>query len=180
MSVKIKCITVAAFFSALMCFGSWLKIPFFPVPLTLQFFFLNTAILMQKPMYSTLSISAYIFLGLAGLPVFSGGGGPAYILSPTFGYIIGFFLAAALSGTFISTESKVLHSLINLLVIYICGLSYLYLMSNCYLGNRITLSKTLIYGCLIFLPSDIIEIIISCTVVKKFERHYGLIGAAGK
>jgi biotin transport system substrate-specific component len=173
MSARIKNLTLAALFAALITVGAWIKIPFLPVPLTLQFFFLNTAILVCKPGYSALSVLAYIFMGLAGLPVFSGGGGPAYILSPTFGYIIGFLTAAALSVLIKPGTNRILHSLMNISVIYLLGLTYLYLISNLYLETGITLSKTLIYGCLIFLPGDFLSIILSCIIVKKLEKFSG-------
>lgn len=169
MSVKIRDLTFAALFSALICIGAWIKIPFFPVPVTLQFFFLNTAILILKPLCASLSVATYIFIGLAGLPVFSGGGGPSYILSPTFGYLIGFLVAASLSGLLGVGANKILKSVTNLALIYLCGIPYLYIISHYYLDTDITLSKALIYGCLIFLPGDIISIISSCFIVKKME-----------
>ncbi len=173
MSARVKNLTLAALFAALISIGAWIKIPFFPVPLTLQFFFLNTAILTLSPGYAALSVITYIFMGLAGLPVFSGGGGPAYILSPTFGYIIGFLIAAALSGLVKPRVNKLLCSVFNISVIYLFGLTYLYLISNLYLNTGITLTKTLIYGCLIFLPGDILNIILSCIIVKKLEKYTG-------
>ena len=40
--------------------------------------------------WGTISLVLYLALGLVGLPIFSSGGGPAYVLQPSFGYIIGF------------------------------------------------------------------------------------------
>lgn len=45
------------------------------------------------------ALTTYMLAGLAGAPIFAGGaGGPAYLLVPSFGYIIGFILAAAVAG----------------------------------------------------------------------------------
>ncbi len=170
MNIKTRGLAAAALFSALICVGAWIKIPFIFVPMTLQFFFVNTAILSQRSGYASLSVGAYVFMGLAGLPLFSGGGGPAYIFSPTFGYLIGFLAAAIISGFVGIKVNKLFRSLINIAVVYLFGLPYLYLILNFYLGTGITITKTIIYGCLIFLPGDIMGIILSCTLTKRLER----------
>lgn len=48
----------------------------------------------------------YIVMGLAGLPVFTGGGGPAYFVRPTFGFILGFLPAAVLAGLIARAENR--------------------------------------------------------------------------
>lgn len=77
-----------------------------------------------------LSQIAYIFLGLAGLPVFTGGGGLKYIQSPSFGYLLGFIPGAWLCGFFAfqtkpKLESLSFSCLCGLLTIHISGLTYL-------------------------------------------------------
>ncbi len=76
MRAEIKNLTVAATFTAAICVGAWIKIPFLFVPLTLQVFFVNTAILTQKAKYAALSVASYILLGLLGLPGQSMAQGP--------------------------------------------------------------------------------------------------------
>lgn len=44
------------------------------------------------------TLVTYLLVGLAGAPVFAGGGGPAYVTAPSFGYLIGFVAAAAIAG----------------------------------------------------------------------------------
>ena len=70
------------------------KIPVPVVPFTLQLLFTMTAGLLLGGKLVAASVGAYILIGLLGLPVFAEGGGPAYILKPSFGYIIGFAAAS--------------------------------------------------------------------------------------
>lgn len=83
---------------ALSAAGSLLRIPFFPVPLTLQFFFALMAGLTLGKSWGALSQLMYLLAGLAGLPVFAGGGGPGYVLQPTFGFLLGLIPAAWCAG----------------------------------------------------------------------------------
>ncbi|MDI6883466.1 MAG: biotin transporter BioY, partial [Patescibacteria group bacterium] len=71
-----------------------LKIEIGMVPITMQTFavLLSGALLGSKR--GALSQITYLLMGLAGVPWFARGGGIGYLLSPTFGYIVGFVLAA--------------------------------------------------------------------------------------
>lgn len=84
-------------FVVLTALGAFVRIPlpFTPVPLTLQtFFVLLSAALLGRSLGITAQIS-YIFLGILGLPIFTGAGsGLMYLLGPTGGYLFGFVLVA--------------------------------------------------------------------------------------
>ncbi|NJN73536.1 MAG: biotin transporter BioY [Limnothrix sp. RL_2_0] len=77
-----------------------------------------------------LSQIAYIFIGLFWLPVFSQGGKLAYVMEPTFGYILGFVPAAGICGWLafqyvLSIESLALSGFCGLLSMHVCGIVYL-------------------------------------------------------
>ena len=91
-------LTRVALFAAILAVSAFIRVPVGPIPLTLQ----SSAVLITGyclgPVHGALAAITYTAVGLAGLPVFASGGGPAYVLSPTFGYIIGFTFCASMTG----------------------------------------------------------------------------------
>jgi biotin transport system substrate-specific component len=73
-------------------------IPFTPVPLTLQTMFVVLAGALLGPRLGAASMLTYLGMGVAGLPVFAGGMGLAYLLGPTGGYLLAFPVAAFVAG----------------------------------------------------------------------------------
>ena len=87
-----------ALFVVLMIVSAFIRIPIPYVPLTFQTVVAVLAGLLLGAKWGTISVAVYVFMGLLGLPVFSDGGGFAYVLQLTFGYIIGFVAAAFAAG----------------------------------------------------------------------------------
>ena len=85
-------------FALLMIPAAQAKIEAEPVPYTMQVLFVLLTGLILGPWRAASSMSLYAILGFAGLPVFARGGGPAYFLTPTAGYIYGFIVAAFVTG----------------------------------------------------------------------------------
>ncbi|BAZ46299.1 BioY protein [Chondrocystis sp. NIES-4102] len=80
-----------------------------------------------------LSQIAYVSLGLAGLPLFTNGGGLNYLQQPNFGYLVGFIFGAWLCGwlahqTLVKFSSLVASCLAGLMVIHLVGIIYLTIM----------------------------------------------------
>ena len=94
---KTKNLVLTALFVALIAAGAFLKIPLPGVPISLQTLFTMLAGMLLGAKLGALSVGVYIALGLMGLPIFTSGGGITYVFQPTFGYMIGFVLAAALT-----------------------------------------------------------------------------------
>ncbi len=165
---------LGALFVALIIVGAFIKIPIGPVPITLQFMFVLFAGQILRPLVAMVSILIYTFLGLIGLPVFSGGGGPGYILTPTFGYILGFILA-------IIIVSKIAHSgktsllrlilanLIGFIIVYIIGLGYYVLLSFFYFKNLVDLGVLLLTGFVVFIPTDLVFCVITAIIAKRIK-----------
>ena len=88
---NIRDLTLGGLFTALIGVGAFLKItiPVQPVPMhfTLQFFFVLLAALLLGSKRAFASVLTYLVIGLCGIPVFATGGGPAYLLKPTFGFV---------------------------------------------------------------------------------------------
>ena len=93
-----RIIAYSAAFIGLITLGSWISIPFVPVPFTLQTLFVLLAGTVMKRS-AIIPVGLYIIMGAAGLPVFHNGmAGIGILLGPTGGYLIGFAAAALISG----------------------------------------------------------------------------------
>ena len=90
---------LVALFGVLTAVGAFIRVPLpTGVPFTLQVPAVLLAGLLLGPRLGAASQAAYLAVGLLGLPVFAGGGGPGYVLSPTFGFLVGFVAAAPAVG----------------------------------------------------------------------------------
>ena len=115
---------VCSLFTALTAVGAFIKIPVPVVPFTLQFLFTMLAGLLLGGRLGAVSVLAYALLGLAGLPIFAEGGGFWYLLKPSFGYILGFILAAYVTGRM--TEKREGQTLGKILIANFIGLAIVY------------------------------------------------------
>ena len=169
---KTKDIILASLFVALISVGAYIKIPFIIIPFTLQLFFVLLAGQLLNAGMFALTMVTYIILGLVGLPVFSGGGGPGYVLTPSFGYVIGFLFC----GTIISLLRKesnrsFIHllccNLIGEVVLYIFGISYYFILNTFYFGKTVAIWPMFVYCCFVFIPSDLLSSVMSVIVSKR-------------
>ena len=107
---KTKSMIYCGLFTALIAAGAFIKIPVPVVPFTLQYLFTMLAGLFLGSRRGMISVVAYMLLGLAGLPIFSEGGGIWYIFKPSFGYIIGFCLGTYVTGLIAECRSGKTHT----------------------------------------------------------------------
>ncbi|HUT64205.1 MAG TPA: biotin transporter BioY [Anaerolineae bacterium] len=117
MNTRIHTVTRVAIFSAIISISAFIRIPIGPVPLTMQTFAAQITGYCLGPRGGAAATLLYTAVGLAGIPVFASGGGVAYVLSPTFGYILGFTLCAVVTGFFarFNRQGSVLISFIIML-----------------------------------------------------------------
>ncbi|MDZ7688164.1 MAG: biotin transporter BioY [Halobacteriales archaeon] len=98
-SDKIRKMSYAGVLAALTGAGALLSVPLGPVPFTLQTFFVVLAGFVLGARWGFVSVTLYLLLGVAGLPVFAGGSaGAGVILGPTGGYLVAFPFGAAVAG----------------------------------------------------------------------------------
>jgi biotin transport system substrate-specific component len=173
---KIKDIVLIALFSAIIVVCSFITIPAV-VPFTLQTFavFLCLNILGAKK--GIISILIYIFLGVVGLPVFSGfNGGIGALLNVTGGYIIGFIFSALIFGVVTSVLNKkprkiikIIASFGGLIGCYIFGTLWYVLL---YIKNGDTMSFTsaLTICVLPFIIPDILKIVMSVAISERIKK----------
>ena len=160
-------------FTALTAVGAFIRIPVPVVPFTLQFLFTMLAGLLLGGTLGATSVLVYILLGLLGLPIFTSGGGIGYIFQPTFGYIIGFCIAAYVTGKIANkTEAPSYKRLlaanfIGLLIVYAAGMVYYWAISTFYLGTGIGLWTLFLYCFVLAVPGDILLCIIAAVLAKR-------------
>jgi len=99
-----KVILLAVLGTILLTISAKIKIPFYPVPMTMQTFVVLFLGITLGPKIGLLTISLYLFEGIFGLPVFAGtpekGIGLTYFMGPTGGYLVGFLAATYVAGSF--------------------------------------------------------------------------------
>lgn len=174
--LDVREMVLCALFAALIAAGAFIKIPIPYVPITLQFLFTNLAGLLLGKKKGLIAVCLYIFIGLAGVPVFTQGGGPGYIFQPTFGYIIGFALGTWLAGLIAqrgenSIKTYIIAGSVNFIVMFAIGLLHLYLILNFYLSTSTGVEKLLSIGFLPFALGDIVLIIV-CAILAKRLRPF--------
>jgi biotin transport system substrate-specific component len=166
-----------ALFTSLTAVGAFIKIPIPHVPLTLQTLMVMLAGLMLGSRRGAMSQMLYLFLGLLGLPIFAQGGGPAYILQPSFGFLLGFVAGSYIIGKIVEGEGilNLSRTLIALAcgqaAIYLLGISYLYLNLNFILSRPTSFLTVVKIGFLIFIPGDILKTAIAAAVVAPIRQR---------
>ena len=159
-----RVISHSAAFIALIALGSWVSIPFFPVPFTLQTLFIILAgAVMRK--YALIPVSLYLILGALGLPIFHNGiTGFGVLLGPTGGYLIGFIFAALAVGLAYEHESayiRITGIVAATVIIYACGVAWLMIS----LGRAFL--PSVIVGALPFVPGDALKASAAYTIAKN-------------
>lgn len=161
-------------FTTLIILGAFIKIPVPVIPFTLQFLFVSLAGLLLGAKYGGLSVLIYAALGLAGLPVFTAGGGITYVFFPTFGYIIGFILAAFFTGIISSkmqanTKNYFFASFSGLIILHIIGIPYYYMISHYILQNTLTFKEIFLFCFVYTVPGDFLLCLLSARIALKLK-----------
>jgi len=167
-------LSLIALFAALTAVSSFIRIPLWPVPITLPTFFVILAGLVLGASGGAMSQAIYLIVGLIGLPVFSGGGGPSYLLQPSMGYLLGFVLTPVAVDLFIRdralTWKTVLPaSLLGSLTIYAVGVPYLAGYLHLVLHKPEALGIAVKTGLVIFLPGDLVKCAMLTLVVPMMN-----------
>ena len=172
--MKLRMMIYTAVFAALTAVGAFLRLPMWPVAITLQFLFTAMAGVLLGPKYGALSQAVYVAVGLVGIPVFTMGGGIGYVFQPSFGFLLGLIPAAAVIGG-LSAGAKSpwrisLACLAGLGVLYMVGLPYMALICNVYMDRGMSAWDIIYKGMLLFLPSDMLKIVVTsalCPILRK-------------
>lgn len=133
------------------------------------------------PRLGAISMAVYVALGLIGVPVFASPpyGGFIYVLKPTFGFLLGFIASSWVVGKIMEGKKDLLRyyflaSLLGLVVIYLFGLPYLYIILNLYLGKSTDINGLLRLSFFPFIIPDIVKSLISSitarAIISRLEK----------
>ena len=144
-----------------------IKIPFYPVPMTMQTFVVMFLGLAFGYKIGLATVSLYLLEGIAGLPVFSNspekGIGLVYFTGPTMGYLIGFLSATVIAGM-ISSKDNLLRTILKLLV----SVSTIYILGILWLGTLIGWDKPILeFGVYPFLLAELFKLALLVIISKK-------------
>ena len=170
-----KVILVAVLGTLLLTISAKIKIPFYPVPMTMQTFVVLFLGITLGPRIGLLTISLYLFEGIFGLPVFAGtpekGVGLVYFTGPTMGYLIGFLIAVYFSGSF-----KYDKGLINTFLKLIFSVSFIYIFGLMWLGTLIGWDKPIFkLGAEPFLLAELFKILLLLFLIPTLLKTKKLI-----
>lgn len=170
-----KALALIPLFAALTAASAFLKIPLWPVAITMQTACVLLAGMVLGPGAGALSQGVYLIVGLMGLPVFAGGGGPAYLMKPSFGYLLGFVAAPAAVGLFLRRRTLtrgncLCAAILGSLVIYAIGVPYLAAYLHWVTQKPEAFGLAVKTGLLVFLPGDALK----CLFLALFVPRLGI------
>ena len=181
-------VAVCGLFTALIAVGAFIKIVI-PVGadtmnFTLQWLFVLLAGLLLGSKRAFRSVAVYLITGLIGFPIFARGGGPAYLLRPTFGFLLGFALAAWAIGVLCEklrpakSITWFFTTLAGFVLYYGMGILYFYLITHL-LASQTPVGIGVIFG-VYCLPTMLPDLMLCVLAVMLAGRLRPAVSAALK
>tara|TARA_B100001057_G_scaffold459501_1_gene509706 strand:- start:24 stop:575 length:552 start_codon:yes stop_codon:yes gene_type:complete len=171
----IKSLIIIFVGSIILAISSKIKIPFYPVPMTMQTFVVLFLGISFGHKIGLATVILYLLEGIVGLPVFSNsperGVGLVYFTGPTMGYLIG-FLSACFFASLIKSKDNYFLIFIKLIL----SVSTIYILGVLWLGTLIGWDKPIIQlGVMPFLLAEIFKIALLTLLTKKIIKFRGFI-----
>ena len=166
----LKSLLVIFLGSIVLAISAKIKIPFYPVPMTMQTFVVLFLGISFGYKIALATVSLYLLEGILGLPVFSNsperGVGLTYFVGPTMGYLLG-FLSASFFASFIKVDDNYLMIFIKLVL----SVSSIYILGVLWLGTLIGWNKPIFeLGVAPFLIAEIFKIALLTILTKKIFK----------
>ena len=169
-SKLLKYVFLALIGSIVLAVSSKIKIPFYPVPMTMQTLIVLVIGISFGWKLGLATVSLYLFEGIIGLPVFSGtpekGIGLIYFTGPTMGYLIGFLVAVYISGKF-NYDNNLVKNFLKLML----ATSFIYILGMSWLGSLIGWDKPIFQlGAQPFLLAELFKILIATFAINQIKK----------
>ena len=169
-SKLLKYVFLALIGSIILAVSSKIKIPFYPVPMTMQTLIVLVIGIGFGWKLGLATVGLYLFEGIIGLPVFSGspekGIGLIYFTGPTMGYLLGFLVAVYVSGKFIY-DNNLIKNFLKLVL----ATSFIYILGMSWLGNLIGWDKPIFQlGAQPFLLAELFKILIATFAINQIKK----------
>jgi len=166
----LKYILVALIGSIILAISSKIKIPFYPVPMTMQTLVVLVIGVAFGWRLGLATVFLYLFEGIIGLPVFSGtpekGIGLIYFTGPTMGYLIGFLVTVYISGKFFYDDNLIK----NFFKLFFAT-SFIYILGMVWLGSLIGWDKPIFQlGAQPFLLAELFKILIATFAINQIKK----------
>ena len=166
----IKSMLIIFVCSLMLAISAKIKIPFYPVPMTMQTFVVLFIGISFGYKIGIATVSLYLFEGIMGLPVFSNsperGVGLVYFTGPTMGYLIGFLTACYFASLIKENESY-----FKIFLKLVLSVSTIYILGILWLGNLIGWDKPIFkLGVMPFLAAEIFKICLLTLITKKIIK----------
>lgn len=158
--------------SALIALAGQVKVPMWPVPTTLQTLAIFTIAAAYGRNLAVATLIAYLAEGAAGLPVFTNGGGLAYFLtSATTGYLVGFVLAAGITGW--AADRGLANKPIKLFAANLAGTLLILVLGALWIAAMFGTDKAIAWGIGPFIVTDIIKAALAAALVPALWGLFG-------
>ena len=169
-SKLIKNLFIALIGTVLLAISAKIKIPFYPVPMTMQTLVVLIIGVGFGWKLGVATISLYLLEGIIGLPVFSGtpekGIGLVYFTGPTMGYLLGFLVAAFLAGKF-NFDNNLIKNFLKLTF----ATSFIYILGMFWLGTLIGWDKPIFkLGAQPFLLAELFKILLATFAINQIKK----------
>jgi|TARA_B100002052_G_scaffold293628_2_gene317062 Uncharacterized conserved protein len=166
----VKNLFLAILGTILLAISAKIKIPFWPVPMTMQTFVVLLLGILYGWKLGLFTVSLYLFEGAMGLPVFAGtpekGIGLVYFTGPTMGYLIGFIFAVFFTG-FFKFNDNIIENFLKLLF----SVSFIYFFGLIWLGYLIGWDKPIFdLGAKPFLLAELFKVLILAILTPKIFK----------
>lgn len=163
-------LVLSALLTAMIAICAQISLPIPPVPASLSMFAVLLCGAVLGPVWGTLSVCAYVFMGAIGLPVFAGfQAGPSILFGPTGGYLVGYILSAFAVGALSCRMPYTVKTLfammaLSLLLCYIPGTLWLKAIT------RVDWLTAVASGVIMFIPGDLAKAFLASLLAVRLRR----------